>query len=259
MQHSSQSIGPAHQSADVGSTPRCGKGFFSPSQHSVQTLLQCSYSLHGQSHALTSVCMIKIPSLGSHAIVWTNENTGHTSRIGYCCSCGYCSLTHIYIWQSNFLHRINEVLERERERDPFLQQVLLQSFIFSITLATPIKIRSFLLQVVVFMKSPSCLVNPLPQKMMMRQTVAMVTRRNVIVTMAARVTSMTRVKTEALVRPMSVLLLGLYLYKEKYYSMICVSPNPDSNHPLKTVLTLAFLWTLLKAVLRMLSYVSQTS
>ena len=92
--------------------------------------------------------------------------------------------------------------------------------------------------------------------MMMRQTVAMVTRRNVIVTMAARVTSMTRVKTEALVRPMSVLLLGLYLYKEKYYSMICVSPNPDSNHPLKTVLTLAFLWTLLKAVLRMLSYVS---
>ena len=30
--------------ADTGSIPRCGKGFFSQSQLSVQTLLQCTYS-----------------------------------------------------------------------------------------------------------------------------------------------------------------------------------------------------------------------
>ena len=29
-------------------------------------------------HALTSVCMLKIPSTGSHTIVWTCENTAHT-------------------------------------------------------------------------------------------------------------------------------------------------------------------------------------
>ena len=47
--------------ADAGSIPRCGKGFFSQSQFSVQTLLRVSVHPRVQSHALTSVNMLKIP------------------------------------------------------------------------------------------------------------------------------------------------------------------------------------------------------
>ena len=46
--------------ADAGSIPMCGKGFFSKSQLSVQTLLE---SVHPrvQLHAFTSVHTLKIP------------------------------------------------------------------------------------------------------------------------------------------------------------------------------------------------------
>ena len=47
--------------AEVGSIPRCGKGFFSQSQLSVQTLLRVSVQPRVQSHALTSVRTLKIP------------------------------------------------------------------------------------------------------------------------------------------------------------------------------------------------------
>ena len=46
--------------ADAGSIPRCGKGFFSPSQLSVQTLLRVSVHPRVQSYALTSVRTLKI-------------------------------------------------------------------------------------------------------------------------------------------------------------------------------------------------------
>ena len=48
--------------ADAGSIPRCGKGFFSQSQPSVQTLLRVSVSVHPsvQTHELTSVRTLKI-------------------------------------------------------------------------------------------------------------------------------------------------------------------------------------------------------
>ena len=46
--------------ADGGSIPRCGKGFFSQSQLSVQTLLRVSAHPRVQSHALTSVRTLKI-------------------------------------------------------------------------------------------------------------------------------------------------------------------------------------------------------
>ena len=48
--------------ADAGSIPRCGKGFFfSPrSQLSVQTLSRCPHTPVCKSHALTSVCTLKI-------------------------------------------------------------------------------------------------------------------------------------------------------------------------------------------------------
>ena len=47
--------------ADAGSIPRCGKGFFSRSQLSVQTLLRASVHLRAQSHAFTSARTLNIP------------------------------------------------------------------------------------------------------------------------------------------------------------------------------------------------------
>ena len=41
------------------------------------SLLQCSSSSRAPSHVLTSVCMFKISSVGSHTIVWTHTNTAH--------------------------------------------------------------------------------------------------------------------------------------------------------------------------------------
>ena len=46
--------------ADAGSIPMCGKGFFSKSQLSVQTLLE-SVHPRAQSHAFTFVRTLKIP------------------------------------------------------------------------------------------------------------------------------------------------------------------------------------------------------
>ena len=51
---------------EAGLIPQRGKGSFSWSQLSLQTLLQCSYSPRVQSHALTPVRVLKIPSIGSH-------------------------------------------------------------------------------------------------------------------------------------------------------------------------------------------------
>ena len=45
-------------------------------------LLWCPYSPRVESHALTSVRMLKIPSIGSHTSVRTHENTEHTVRNG---------------------------------------------------------------------------------------------------------------------------------------------------------------------------------
>ena len=49
-----------HHAADTGSIPRCGKGFFSQSQLSAQTLLSVSANCRVQSHTLTSVHTLKI-------------------------------------------------------------------------------------------------------------------------------------------------------------------------------------------------------
>ena len=64
----------------LSSNPQCCKGFFSQSQLSVQTLLQCPYSPGVQLHASTSVCMLKIPNMGIH-IVWTHKNTAHSDTL----------------------------------------------------------------------------------------------------------------------------------------------------------------------------------
>ena len=68
--------------AEAGSIPWCGKGFFPQSQLSVQTLLRCPNSTHVQSHTLTSMCTLRIPSVGSHTFAWTHENTAYTVRNG---------------------------------------------------------------------------------------------------------------------------------------------------------------------------------
>ena len=56
------SIGRAsdRHAAGAGSIPRCGEGFSSQSQLSVQTLLRCPYTPRVQSHALISVRTLKI-------------------------------------------------------------------------------------------------------------------------------------------------------------------------------------------------------
>ena len=46
--------------ADAGSIQRCGKGFFSQSQLSVQTLLRVSIQPHVKTHALASVRTLQI-------------------------------------------------------------------------------------------------------------------------------------------------------------------------------------------------------
>ena len=73
------------RNTDAGSSPRCDKGFFSHSQHSVQTRLRCSYPPPPnpvQSHASTYVRTFQIPHTDSHTIVWTHENITHTEMNG---------------------------------------------------------------------------------------------------------------------------------------------------------------------------------
>ena len=45
--------------------------------------------------ALTSVHMLKIPSLGSHTFAWTHKNIAHNVGNRKCCSCGCCILTQV--------------------------------------------------------------------------------------------------------------------------------------------------------------------
>ena len=63
------------RNTDAGSSPRCGKGCFSQSQLPVQTLLRCPCAI-----ACINIC----PHVNncSHTIVWTQDNTAHTDRIG---------------------------------------------------------------------------------------------------------------------------------------------------------------------------------
>ena len=61
----------ARHNADAGSSPQCGKGFFSLSQLSVQTLSWCPYSPpppRVQAHASSSVPTLKIPNTGNYTI-----------------------------------------------------------------------------------------------------------------------------------------------------------------------------------------------
>ena len=70
-------LGKPKCNADAGSSPRCGKGFFS-SQFSVQTLLRCPYSPSVPLHALTAVRTLKIPNTGSHIPLLVYTNILHT-------------------------------------------------------------------------------------------------------------------------------------------------------------------------------------
>ena len=68
-------------STDVGSSPQCDMGFFSPNQLPVQTL---TVSIRSPC-ASSSVCTLKIPDNDSHTIVWTHENTTLPSwPVGMC-------------------------------------------------------------------------------------------------------------------------------------------------------------------------------
>ena len=73
----------ARHNTDVGSSPGCSKGFFSQSQLSVQTLLQCPYSPHVQLHASTSVHTLKFPGSNmsyKHLWKWTMLQLGISSN-----------------------------------------------------------------------------------------------------------------------------------------------------------------------------------
>ena len=44
-----------------------------------------------QSFASTSGRALKIPNIGSHTVVWTQENTAHTDRNGYISSAAFAA------------------------------------------------------------------------------------------------------------------------------------------------------------------------
>ena len=54
----------SRRNTDAGSSPRCGKGFFSQCQLSVQTLLRCPYSPCVLSYASASVQTLKTANFG---------------------------------------------------------------------------------------------------------------------------------------------------------------------------------------------------
>ena len=62
----------------VRSTPQCSRGFFSPTQFWVQTLLRCLHGTNVQLCAFTSMHVLKIPSNDCHTFVWRHENTPYT-------------------------------------------------------------------------------------------------------------------------------------------------------------------------------------
>ena len=76
------------RAAETGSTSRCGKEFFCQSQIPVQTPPESTFSADclmvfeqppcSIACILTSVPTLKIPSIGSHTIVWILENTART-------------------------------------------------------------------------------------------------------------------------------------------------------------------------------------
>ena len=62
--------------------PDAGR-YFSPRVNFQRRLsTRCPYISRVQSHALTSVRTLKIPSTGSHAFAWTHENTARTVSNG---------------------------------------------------------------------------------------------------------------------------------------------------------------------------------
>ena len=95
--------------ADAGSTPWCGKGFFPMSSVSADSYGVCAAPVCNHMHH-DLMHMSKIPSPGSHTIVWTHKEAAHTlvGMVG-CCSCGCYSL--IQVRYPDFLQVRNEVLQ----------------------------------------------------------------------------------------------------------------------------------------------------
>ena len=71
----------ARHSTGAGLVPRCSKGFFTASQLSVQTVLQCLHNPYvplGALRRLMSARMSESPNSGSHTLtVWTHNNCTH--------------------------------------------------------------------------------------------------------------------------------------------------------------------------------------
>ena len=84
-----QSLAEMH-TADTGSIPWCSKRFFSQSQLSVQTLLSCSYNLHGQSRVLKSKHTSKIPKRWQpyHCLDAQKYTLGQPCKMECCCVSG---------------------------------------------------------------------------------------------------------------------------------------------------------------------------
>ena len=78
-------------------TPRLMKVFFSQSQLSVCAVLSAALA------CCTSVCTLKIPSTGSHTIVWAHKNTVHTGRNGVLGAQKYCALVGMVFWHTKIL------------------------------------------------------------------------------------------------------------------------------------------------------------
>ena len=85
----------------------CGKGFFSQSQISVQTLSRCPCSPCEKLHGFISVCSLKLPNTGSQTIAWTLHTL---TGMGRAALVAIAAVPYPQARQPTFPTRENEVL-----------------------------------------------------------------------------------------------------------------------------------------------------
>ena len=109
---------------DAGSSPWCGKGLFSRSLLSVQTLLRCPYSPRVQSHASASVRALKIPNTCSHKI----PLFGRTKILHVLTEMGSAALAAAAPCMGKappkFPARNNEVIKKRKRKKKSVQRLL---------------------------------------------------------------------------------------------------------------------------------------
>ena len=110
--------------------PGAARDFFSQSTFSADSFA-ASYSPCVQKHALTHLCTLKIPSMGSHAIPWTHKTTAHwVESEGATQAAGEIENGHTRnLSPKNYLH--NKMNAKEEEVIYFSDQMNVRLIMFS--------------------------------------------------------------------------------------------------------------------------------